>query len=157
ITGDVPGHLRMLEVLAADPDVLIMSTQTHLYQARIVHQPPPPGPGAHTSPPDLVFPLTEKQRRALEERSRDFLRHGKVILGSAGNYESGGPLRGQYAFATRALAALAPNRASSRESNAGLDEGRRQVLIVGSTGAPAGAPGERETIAAHSYIGEQVG
>ncbi len=133
-------NLLCLEIVASDPDVFAYSTSSHLYRAL----------------------MTPAQRRALAERLQDMCAQGKVAVASAGNYRPG--YVGEYDTATREFGGQAPDRRVSRKhaSYGGAEAHRPRILIVGSseevsqTGAIS-APGQRDTVANHTYLGEQVG
>lgn len=133
-------NLLCLEIVASDPDVFAYSTSSHLYRAG----------------------MTAAQRRALQERLQDMCAQGKVALASAGNYRSA--YTGEYDTATREFGGQAPDRRVSRKhaSYGGAEAHRPRILIVGSSeqvsqAGVIGAPGQRDTVANHTYLGEQVG
>jgi len=151
-------NMLALEVTASDPDVFVYSTSSHLYRA------------SFATPP---VPYTAQQFRALEQRLQDMVLHGKLAIASAGNYRApvttGPPanqsagLPGEYDTATREFGRQAPDRRASRSNAAysGAHQHRRNIAIIGSTarvaaGAPIGAPVQQETVASHTYLGEQV-
>lgn len=135
-------NMLALEIMAADPDVKIHSTSSHLYRT------------------SGGVAVTNQQWRALQERLQDFAGQGKLSIASAGNYRTWLP--GEYDTATRQFGREANDRRSSRGTYAGADAHRARVLIVGSSAqvSPIGAvaaPGQQDTVANHTYLGEQVG
>jgi hypothetical protein len=143
-SNDFWTNMLALEVMASDPEVFVHATSAHLYR---------------TSGGGVAF--TNRQWRALEERIQDLVMQGKVALASAGNYRTWLP--GEYDTATRQFGRNAPDRRFPR-SHAGYNgahEHRRRISIVGSTAevgpaAAISAPGQRDTVANHTYLGEQV-
>lgn len=131
----------VLEVVASDPDVLVYSTSCHLYR--------------------IDTAVTDRQRRRLESRLQDMIGQGKLAFATAGNYRAA--FAGRYDTATREFGSQAPDRRESRKhpSLTGAHAHRAFVSIVGSSCSVARIgtiqqPGQRDTVADHTYLGEQV-
>lgn len=133
--------LLVMEIVAADPDVKVYSTSCHLYR---------------------VDQLTTRQQRALQERLQEMINHGKIALATAGNYRAAGH-PGRYDTASREYGSQAADRGFPRShaSYTGMDAHRPKVAIVGSSAEVSAvgtitAPGQQDTVANHTYLGEQV-
>ena len=151
ITNNVLSQLVNLELMAADPEVMVHSTSTHLYWNSV-------GP----------FFVSPQQWRALEQRTQDFMTQGKIVFASAGNFRYTGAnfIANTYDTATRQWGRFATERTTSRSNAAysGANQYRASVCIVGSSaevgsaGNPivVNAPNQQDIGAAHTYLGEQV-
>ncbi|MFV8749114.1 peptidoglycan-binding protein [Nannocystaceae bacterium ST9] len=133
--------LLVMEIVASDPDVKVYSTSCHLYR---------------------VDQLTTRQQRALQERLQEMINHGKIALATAGNYRQANH-PGRYDTASREYGSQAADRGFPRShaSYTGIDAHRPKVAIVGSSAEVSAtgtitAPGQRDTVAGHTYLGEQV-